>query len=431
MPVEPNPDRGSTDVGATLDLLFRRRSAQLTATLARILGLDQLDLVEDVVQDAFIQALRRWPSSGVPDKPGAWVLRVAKNGAIDALRRQGRWREKQAELERSILPESAGEVGGRAFFSTEIEDDELRMIFAMCHPALARDAQVALTLKSVGGFGVGEIARAFLTSKTTIAQRLVRAKRSLREKQVVLRMPDASTLPEHMTAVLEVLYLMFNEGHSAATHDELVRSDLCGEAIRLAELLAAHPTVGEPRVEALAALFLFQAARIPARTVDGELVPLERQDRDLWDRRMMRRALAYQRRSARGTSVTAYHLQAEIAGCHTLAKSFEQTDWKRILSCYDALLAIDPSPVVALNRTVAVAEVEGPAAGLEALQSLKQESSLDTYYHLFAIEAELLGRVGQPREAYQAASVALSLVESPPVRHYLERRARHHLESCT
>ena len=430
MPHTPVAEGYSPDVGATLDLLFRRRSGQLTATLTRILGIDQLDLVEDVVQDAFLQALRLWPSRGVPVNAGAWVLRVAKNRAIDVLRRQGRWLGKREELERSILPEPAHGERQRVFFSDEVEDDELRMIFAMCHPAIPRDAQIALALKTVGGFGVNEIARAFLTSKSAIAQRLVRAKRTLRENQIPLDMPTKASLPARLTAVLEVLYLMFNEGHSAASGEELVRAELCDEAIRLAALLAAHPTVGEPRVDALAALFLFQAAHIPARTVAGKLVPLEKQDRSLWDRRVIRRALTYHQRSARGESVTSYHLQAEIASFHTLAPSYERTDWPRILACYDALLELDPSPVIALNRIVALAEVKGPAVGLETLESLRQEPSLDSYYHVFAIEAELLARLGRPREAHRAASTAVSLVQSQPVRHHLERRARDHLRSA-
>lgn len=430
MPHTPVSKGLSPDVDATLDLLFRRRSGQLTATLTRILGIDQLDLVEDVVQDAFLQALRLWPSSGVPVNPGAWVLRVAKNRAIDVLRRQRRWRGKRAELERSILPEPSGGGSHRVFFSDEVEDDELRLIFAMCHPAIPRDAQIALTLKTVGGFGVSEIARAFLTSNSTIAQRLVRAKRTLREKKVPLEMPAKASLPARLSAVLGVLYLMFNEGHSAASGEDLVRAELCDEAIRLVALLAAHPTVGEPRVDALVALFLFQASHIPARTGAGKLVPLEQQDRSLWDRRVIRRALAYHLRSARGESVTSYHLQAEIASIHTLAPSYERTDWPRILACYDALLELDPSPVIALNRIVALAEVNGPAVGLESLESIKQERSLDSYYHLFAIEAELLARLGRPREAHRAASTAASFSQSHPVRRHLELRARDHLRSA-
>ena len=421
----PSSPASATDVDAALDLLFRRRSAQLTATLARILGLHELDLVEDVVQDAFVQAMRRWPRSGIPADPGAWILRVAKNRAIDVLRRQGRWLDKREALERAILPESGESCP--VFFAGNIEDDELRMIFAACHPAIPLDSQVAMTLRTVGGFGVGEIARAFLLPRSTIAQRLVRAKRALHEKQISLAFPDASTLPERLDAVLEVLYLMFNEGHSTTAGEDLVRAELCAEAIRLAELLANHPTLGQPRVDALCALFLFQAARLPARSKAGDLVSLEDQDRSEWDRNLMRRALTYQSRSGRGDAISSYHLQAEIAGCHTLASSFDQTDWRRVLDCYDLLRAIDPSPVIAINRIVAVAAVEGPEAGLRDLEALKQSRSLESYYEAFAIESHLLARLGRAREGYEAVSEAAALTQSLPVRRHLHRLARDHL----
>ena len=428
MRCQSDSEGASAAVGATLDLLFRRRAGQLTATLTRILGIDQLDLVEDVVQEAFVQALRRWPSTGVPDNPSAWVLGVAKNRALDLLRRQGRWAEKREELERAILPVSATDQGEQAFFADGVEDDELRMIFVMCHPVLARDAQIALTLKTVGGFGVNEIARAFLTSKPTIAQRLVRAKRTLRENKIPLKMPTVLALPAHLNAVLEVLYLMFNEGHSAAAGEELVRGELCGEAIRMVQLLSAHPTVGEPRVDALAALFLFQAARLPARMDLGQLIPLDRQDRTRWDRRLIQRALAYHHRSARGVAVSSYHLQAEIASYHTLAPSYGDTDWHRILVCFDDLLAIDPSPVVALNRILPLAEVEGVEVGMKALQRLKKDEALGSYYPLFAIEAELFARLERFQDAHEAVSIAISLVQSLPVRRHLQSRALEHMK---
>ncbi|MFQ5530826.1 MAG: RNA polymerase sigma factor, partial [Gemmatimonadota bacterium] len=292
-----------------------------------------------------------------------------------------------------------------------------------------RDARVALALKTVGGFGVNEIARAFLVSGSAIAQRLVRARRRLKTGCVLLAMPDTNELPERLDAVLEVLYLMFNEGHSAAAGDDLVRAELCAEAIRLAELVAIHPVVGRPRVDALCALFLFQAARIPARMASGELIPLPLQDRSVWDRRLMRRALTHQRRSARGEAVTSYHLQAEIAGCHTLAASYEATDWPRILDCYDTLLQIDNSPVIAINRVVALAEVHGPGAGIQALSDLKEEGSLDNYYHLYAVESELLRRLGHRAEASQALETAMRLVKTSPVRRYLATRALNHVGS--
>jgi RNA polymerase sigma-70 factor (ECF subfamily) len=427
-PYVPAEESPAQDARAAADLLFRRRAGQLTATLARVLGLEHLDLVEDVVQDAFVRALRTWPTAGIPDNPGAWILAAAKNRAIDVLRRQGRWREKRDELERSILPPPSAERALRAYFSDEIEGDELRLIFAVCHPALSRDAQVALTLKAVCGLGTAEIARAFLTGKPTIAQRLVRAKRVLRDSGVVLEIPAANDLPTRLEAVLEVLYLTFNEGYSATSGDHLVRTELCAEAIRLAESLAGHRRVGGPPVHALAALFLFQAARLPARTAaDGDLLPLDAQDRSRWDRQVIRRALEHHRLSAGGSAVTPYHLQAEIASCHTLATRFEETDWGRILDCYDELLEHYRSPVVALNRGVAVAHVDGPEAGLLALGPLKEEASLQSYHRLFAVEAELLWRAGKPGEARRAVSRAISLTSSRAIRTYLEGRQRAYL----
>jgi RNA polymerase sigma-70 factor (ECF subfamily) len=420
----PSGRRGAAppEVKGSLDLLFRRRAGQLAATLTRILGIENLDLVDDVVQDAFVQALKKWPYTGVPENPGGWVIQVAKNRAVDILRRQGRWREKRDELKHSILPRLDA---GRVFFSDELDDDQLRMMFACCHPALSRDAQVALTLKAVGGFSVNEIARAFLTRKPTIAQRLVRAKRTLRDKQVSLEMPATEELPAHIDSVLEVLYLMFNEGYSASAGDDLVRADLCDEAVRLVELVAMHPVVGGPRVHALAALFLFQAARLPTRVDgDGELLLLDQQDRSLWDRALLRRALKHFRLAARGEQVSAYHLQAEIASYHALAESFDATDWAEILRRYDQLLQLDPSPVVALNRVVALTKVEGPDAGLQALDALREEPALQTYYHLFAIEGDLHSRLGRKREAKAALSKAIPLARSQPVRRYLERRVR-------
>lgn len=414
---------------AAVDLLFRRRAGQLTATLSRILGIEHLDLIEDVVQDAFVTALRRWPTAGIPDDPGAWILMVARNRALDVLRRQSSWREKTAELERSILPDrpvpGSSHAAPPVYFSDEIADDELRLILAMCHPTLSRDARVALTLKSAGGFTTEEIARAFLTSKSTVAQRLVRAKRAFRDGRIILEIPTADELRVRLDSVLEVIYLMFNEGYSATSSDHLVRAELCGEAIRLAELLATHPLVRGPRIHALAALFLFQAARLPGRTDrGGDLLPLDRQDRSLWDRHLLRRALEHHRRSARGDELSPYHLQAEIASCHALAPSFEKTDWPRILDCYDALLEIDPSPVVALNRAVAVAQTEGPEAGLEALAPVLDDAALASYDHLFAVRAELLARAGNPDAAREAIRRAVELARSPPRREYYEGRDR-------
>ena len=411
-------------VRASVDLVFRRRAGQLVATLTRVFGIEHLELAEDVVHDAFVQALRRWPHGGIPDDPGAWILRVARNRALDVLRRKGRWRERAAEVERAILPAPRGDHGARPHFSAEVGDDQLRLMFACCHPALSRDAQVALTLGTVGGFGVDEIARAFLVSRATVAQRVVRAKRTLRERGATLDVPVGEELAGRRASVLETLYLMFNEGYAALEGDDLVRSDLCGEAHRLAELVAAHEALGDPSVHALAALFGFLLARQPARTdAAGELVPLARQDRSLWHRGALRRALQHLRLAARGDAVTSYHLQAEIASCHSLADSWADTDWPRILDRYDALLSIQPSPIVALNRVVAYAEVHGPGAALRELAAVGDPAALEAYEARWAVEGDLLARLGRAPESAAAYGRAIALTRSGPVRRHLARRA--------
>jgi RNA polymerase sigma-70 factor (ECF subfamily) len=419
----PEPLRSSPErVRLSLDLVFRRRHGELVSALTRAFGLDQLDLVEDVVHDAFVCALRRWPYTGVPEDPGAWILTVARNRGRDVLRRQGRWRERAPEVERSIL--ARDDRVARACYADEVEDDQLRLMFACCHPVLSRDAQVALTLKTVGGFGADEIARAFLTRRATVAQRIVRAKRTLRERGVTLAAPTGDELAARRTAVLETLYLMFNEGYSALEGDDLVRSELCREALRLVELLAAHRLLGAPSVDALAALFGFLIARESARVdATGELVPLEDQDRSLWDAAMLARAVRHLSASGRGEALSSFHLEAEIASCHSLAPSWGATDWRRILDCYDALIDLGPSPVVALNRLVALAEVEGPEAALRELAAIADAPELQGYEARWASEGDLRARVGQPVAAARAFEAAAQRSRSAPVRRHLRRRS--------
>jgi RNA polymerase sigma-70 factor (ECF subfamily) len=420
-PAEPRSAR-SDPVWASVDLVFRRRHGELVAALTRIFGLAHLDLAEDVVHDAFVTALKRWPYTGVPDDPGAWILAVARNRALDVLRRRGRWRDRAPEVERSILASDYGRA--RAYFAEEVEDDQLQLMFACCHPTLSRDAQVALTLKTVGGFGTDEIARAFLSRRATIAQRIVRAKRALRDRDATLEVPVGDALASRRTAVLEALYLMFNEGYAALEGDRLVRADLCAEALRLTELLASHALLGGPSVHALAALFGFLIARESARVdEDGELVPLERQDRARWDRRSLARALRHLRQAGRGDALTPFHLQAEIASCHSLAPSWEATDWQRILDCYDALIDLDPSPIVALNRIVARAEVAGAEAALRELATFANAPELADYEARWAIEGDLLARLGRRDAAARAFSRAADCCRSGPVRRHLLRRA--------
>jgi RNA polymerase sigma-70 factor (ECF subfamily) len=404
----------------SVDHLFRHRAGQMVATLTRIFGIERLDLVEDAVQDALVQALRLWPYRGVPSNPSAWLIEVAKNRMLDSLRRDSRLQEIPDEIELPI-EEITEEADAR--FANEIRDDQLRMIFACCHPLIPPDGQIALTLKTVGGFSVSEIARAFLAQEPAIAKTLVRAKQRLREFDIKLEMPQPDKLPARLESVLKVLYLMFNEGYSALEGEELVRTDLCHEAIRLCELLGEHPVTGGPKVHALAALLLFQGARLNARCdAAGELMLLAEQDRSLWNRAMLRRGLQHLRKSASGDELSDYHLEAEIASCHALADSFEATDWPRVLDCYEELLERKPSPVVALNRIVALAKVHGVEAGLVELDKIAEDRTLRNYYPFFAARGELLREAGRTNEAIEAYQKALSLTSSEPVRRFLMKR---------
>jgi RNA polymerase sigma-70 factor (ECF subfamily) len=422
----------SNSIHNLVDHLFRHRAGQMVASLTRIFGLANLDLVEDAVQESLLRALRIWPFEGIPKNPTAWLIQVAKNLILDRTRRSSTWQTKQDEITAMIsdLEKSASAPGPA--FAREVRDDQLQLIFACCHPSISRDDQIALTLKTVSGFSIDEVARAFLSKKATMAQRIVRAKRSLREQNEGLRIPPPRELNDRLEAVLQVLYLVFNEGYCAHTGDDLVRSDLCFEAIRLVELLTHHPSISEPKVRALAALFLLQAARLPTRTdFAGDLLLLSEQDRSLWDRSLLNRGLTYLGQSASGSELSAYHLQAEIACCHATAESLDTTDWHRILSCYDALLNLNPSPVIALNRTIALAKVQGPEAGLEALDAIASHRVLQNYYPLWATRGEFLLKLERGAEAAQCYETALNLTSSRPMRRFLRRRLEHMVDTAT
>ncbi|MEM7051441.1 MAG: sigma-70 family RNA polymerase sigma factor [Acidobacteriota bacterium] len=410
-------------VGESIDHLFRHQAGEMVAVLTRIFGLRHLDLVEDMVQEALLQALRLWPFRGMPDNPSAWIIQVAKNRALEVLRRRGRWREEGPRIEALLtrLPDD-GESPPPAF-AREVRDDQLRMILACCHPLLKRDDQVALTLKTVGGFSVGEIARALLTRRATIAQRLVRAKRRLRDAGVELAMPESADLIARLEVVHEIVYLMFNEGWDAAEGESLVRRDLLAEGLRLSALLAAHPLTSLPSTYALAALLRFQAARLSTR-VDGagDLLLMADQNRSCWDRSLIAEALDYLLRAARGSELTPYHYQAEIAACHATAETYDSTDWGRILSCYDGLMRSAPSPVVALNRLVALAQAKTPQEALEQGTEVFSDAALATYLPAWATRGDLAARCGLRDEAETAFRQALALSPSPAVRRHLEKR---------
>jgi RNA polymerase sigma-70 factor (ECF subfamily) len=407
------------DTHQLVDHLFRSRAGQMVAWLTRVFGPAHLDLAEEVVQDALLKALSQWPFNGVPENPGGWLFRVARNGALDVLRRNAAFRDREAAIavELTRLPDTSNPL------HSSIEDDELRMVFMCCHPDLPADARVALSLKTVGGFSVQEIGRAFLTAPPTIAQRLVRAKRLIREQRIGLDLPHGSDLAVRLDSVLEVIYLLFNEGYNAHAGDELIRQDLCGEAIRLGRLVAGHPAVAAPEAHALIALMAFQAARFAARVDDGgEMVLLEDQDRSLWDRRLIALGFAHLERSAEGPRMTVYHLQAAIAAIHATATTTGHTRWTEVLDLYDDLMRMNPSPVIALNRAVALARVKGPVAGLAAVAAIEDDPSLANYYLLPSVKGRLLSELGNRAGAAACYRDALARLCTEPERRFLLRQ---------
>jgi RNA polymerase sigma-70 factor (ECF subfamily) len=405
--------------------LFRDRAGQMVAWLTRVFGPAHLELAEEVVQDALVKALQQWPFSGVPNNPAGWLFRVARNGALDVLRRDASFRDRCVDIAAQLTRISDGPDVNDWLEDDVLRDDELRMVFLCCHPAIPADARVALSLKTVGGFSVKEISRAFLTSEPTVAQRLVRAKRQLRDIEASFELPGGADLAARVDSVLEVVYLMFNEGYSAHDGEDLVRIDLCRESLRLARLVADSPVTGVPAAHALAALVAFQAARVHARVDDqGEMVLLEDQDRALWDERLIALGFLHLGRSADGDVMTTYHVQAAIAAVHAGAAAPDATRWDIILRLYDDLLAINPSPLVALNRAVALAKVSGAAAGLEALSAIEAEPPLRNYYLLPSVKGRLLAEVGDRAGAAAAFKAALAQSCSEPERRLLARRLR-------
>jgi RNA polymerase sigma-70 factor (ECF subfamily) len=391
--------------------IYRKESRRVFATLVRLLG--DFDLAEEALHDAFRAALEQWPTEGVPDNPRAWLVSAGRFKAIDNIRRQARFDALDDEHAEQLAAEESGrEVD-------EIEDDRLRLVFTCCHPALAPDAQVALTLREVCGLTTEEIARAFLTPAPTLAQRIVRAKGKIRDARIPYEVPGPKELPERLDAVLRVVYLVFNEGYSASSGAALTRSDLSAEAIRLARLLIE--LLPEPEAMGVLALMLLQESRRDARaTADGDLVLLEDQDRARWNRALIDEGVALVERALATRRFGPYSIQAAIAAVHAEAPSAEGTDWPQIVALYDVLLRMDPSPVVELNRAVAIAMRDGPAAGLALVDGLVED--LDSYHLVHAARADLCRRLGRAREARQSYERALNLARQEPERRFLERR---------
>ena len=411
----------------TIETLYRSESGRVLATLVRLLG--DLDLAEESMHEAFAAALESWTLTGIPEKPRPWLISTARFKAIDAMRRRARFdgaqRDLVAHMESRVNDAASGkvEIGEEDGWDGEIEDDRLRLIFTCCHPALPPEAQVALTLREICGLTTEEIARAFLVTPATLAQRIVRAKAKIRETPIPYEVPTPRELPERLDAVLQVIYLVFNEGYSAAAGAEVTRGELTGEAIRLGRLLTELQP--EPEVIGLLALMLLQESRRAARTSPaGELILLEHQNRALWNREQIAEGMALVERALKSRRFGAYTLQAAIAAVHAEAVSVAATDWRQIVALYDQLVRKQPSPVVHLNRAVAIAMRDGPEAGLTHIDAVLAHGELANYYLAHSARADLCRRLGRTAEARSSYEKALALTQQEPERHFLQERIR-------
>ncbi|MGC4050806.1 MAG: sigma-70 family RNA polymerase sigma factor [Paludibaculum sp.] len=414
---------GAPETRVLLEHLFRHQAGRIVAHLLRRLGPAHLDLAEEMVQDAMLKALQSWPYKGLPENPEAWLFRVARNAALDAVRHRrmagGKSETLIAEFDRPVVLNETDPD-----FEEQLRDDELRLIFMCCHPQLGRDSSVALSLKIAGGFSVREIARAFLVEESAIAQRLVRAKKQIREQGLTLEIPSGRELAERLVAVTDVLYFLFNEGYAAHEGEDLIRQDLCTEALRLGWLMA-RSSIANPRVHALVAVMALQAARLPARTDEaGDLILLDEQDRSRWDQHLISMGFREFDLSMAGEELTEYHVQAAIAATHARATDRHGIDWPVILQLYDQLMELSSSPVVALNRAVALAKVDGAAAGLSELEPIARDGKMQSYYLYLAVRGHLLLELDEHALAAECFRAALECRCSEPERRFLRRKLK-------
>jgi RNA polymerase sigma factor (sigma-70 family) len=415
------------DITQLADHLFRHESAKLVSVLTRIFGIERLDFAEDVVQETLVKALKTWPFYGVPANPAAWLTQAAKNLALDLIRREKLFRDKEAQIITSIENWSS-DSEDTPQFDNELKDGRLRLMFACCHPDIPQESQTALALKTLCGFSPAEIAKAFLTTEAAVAKRLTRAKQRIKELAIPFEIPAGEDLAPRLDAVLQTIYLLFNEGYKASSGDSLIRQDLCDEAIRLGTLIAEHPATNSPRAHALTALMLLNAARLPARTDEnGNILRLQDQDRSRWRQDLIARGIMHLGQSAIGQHLSDYHLQAGIAACHCTAPDYDSTNWPRILALYDRLLQLDASPVIALNRAVALANVEGTKAAREYITSIKDRNALDAYYLYYAVLGEFELQLQNFETAAKHFRRAIELTDLKSEQSFLTKR----LHLCT
>jgi RNA polymerase sigma factor (sigma-70 family) len=406
--------------------LFRREAGRMVAALMRIFGIQNLALAEDVVQDAFCRALEVWKFRGVPENPSAWLMATAKNRALDVLRRDRTARTYEPELSRWLQSEwTLAPMVAELLAENEIKDDQLRVMFSCCHPRLAQEAQVALILNILCGFSVDEVAAAFVSSHAAIEKRLTRSKKVLAGSKKLFEITDAKDFSARLPAVQRALYLLFNEGYHGASPQAAVRGELCQEAMRLAALLLQHPLAATPATHALSALMCLDGARLPAR-VDGSgnLTSLFEQDRSLWDRQLIAEGMKLLELSATGSELSEYHLEAAIAAVHVTAQRVENTDWAQIVSLYDQLMAFRPSPVIALNRAIAISQHEGAQRGLDEIRAISDSERLANYPFYHAALGEFEFRTGNRKAAQDHFKVALGLARNPMERRFLNQRVK-------
>jgi RNA polymerase sigma factor (sigma-70 family) len=412
-------------VNQLIDNLFRHESGKLVSILTRIFGSENLALAEDVVQDSLLEATDQWAYKGIPDNPAGWLFKVAKNKALNIVNREKYKRGYSSGVVHHLQSERTAKPALDHFFSEEeILDDQLRMIFTCCHPAISTDSQIALALKTLCGFSIPEIAKAFLSTEENINKRLVRARQKIREDKIPFEVPEGNNLEKRLQSVLETIYLLFNEGYSASKGNDIVRHELCSEAIRLAEIIAAHKTIHDKsNLFALLSLMLLNASRFKARQDSkGNLLTMPEQDRSLWDKKMMEAGFEYLNKSVQGEGLSIYHVLAAISAHHCIAPDYQSTDWQSILSLYDNLVQIDNSPLVLLNRAIAVSKVSDAKKALQALEQIKNNPSLRSYHLFYSTQAELFIQINQYAKAARRLEKAIELAPLQAEKDVLQKK---------